>query len=450
MADAIALTAFFNFVDSDGDGFITTLTVAAALLVLASTRGKARKKISTPHADVEVALQQMASSELLPKSAWSLTTSSTVRPHVAVVVDAKSAFRYFGVRRRCEIISLKLSDWTPDWWPQNLHTLEITDEMAPPPLRCIAHLKVTGRLTWIVPFLQSYTGVVGKLTATIDTPWDLELPIPAGLQELRVVSKYFSEGHVALPCNDFIRSATFKNVFADMRMPVNIIDLELFSCLITCPLDLGPLELMPLATAMFAVRPPTVTLISPDDVGAPTVLDLGTYLSYVKKTFSSATSATNADGVNVVTTFSSALTGPQQTTLTALVAAYVDPITGVVDAAQVSLYNSTATALAANGVFTDGSTSHVLGRQRAVDYSQTVSTTTPVPVLTVFNKTTYQTVNNQSSAVLQSMSVSADGTKGSIIVQIIDSPTLTGAVNDEQALFGFVQASFATLTDIPD
>ncbi|KAG5182999.1 hypothetical protein JKP88DRAFT_272963 [Tribonema minus] len=221
---------------------IETLTVAAALLVLASTRGKARKKISTPHADVEVALQQMASSELLPKSAWSLTTSSTVRPHVAVAVDTKSAFRYYGVRRRCEIISLKLSDWTPDWWPQNLHTLEITDEMAPPPLRCIAHLKVTGRLTWIVPFLQSYTGVVGKLTATIDTPWDLELPIPAGLQELRVVSKYFSEGHVALPCNDSIRSATFKNVFTDMRMPVNIIDLELFSCLITCPLDLGPLE----------------------------------------------------------------------------------------------------------------------------------------------------------------------------------------------------------------
>lgn len=85
---------------------------------------------------------------------------------------------------------------------------------------------------------------------------------------------------------------------------------------------------------------------------AKTVLDCSTLLSYIKKTFPTATSATNADGVNVVVTFSAALTSPQQSTLTALIAAYVDPITGVVDTANVSLYNTTSTALGVSGVFT--------------------------------------------------------------------------------------------------
>jgi hypothetical protein len=85
---------------------------------------------------------------------------------------------------------------------------------------------------------------------------------------------------------------------------------------------------------------------------AKSVLDCSTLLSYVKKTFATATSATNADGVNVVVTFSSALTAPQQTTLTALIAAYVDPVTGVVDTANTSLYNTTSTPLASSGVFT--------------------------------------------------------------------------------------------------
>jgi hypothetical protein len=85
---------------------------------------------------------------------------------------------------------------------------------------------------------------------------------------------------------------------------------------------------------------------------AKTVLDLPTFLAYVRKTFPTAMGATNADGVNVVVTFSAALTSPQQTTLTALVAAYVDPKTGVVDTTQVSVFNTSATALAANGVYT--------------------------------------------------------------------------------------------------
>lgn len=85
---------------------------------------------------------------------------------------------------------------------------------------------------------------------------------------------------------------------------------------------------------------------------AKTVLDCSALLSYVKKTFATATSATNADGVNVVVTFSAALTAPQQTTLTGLIAAYVDPVTGVVDTANVSLYNTTGTALGVSGVYT--------------------------------------------------------------------------------------------------
>ncbi|KAG5186452.1 hypothetical protein JKP88DRAFT_241061 [Tribonema minus] len=85
---------------------------------------------------------------------------------------------------------------------------------------------------------------------------------------------------------------------------------------------------------------------------AKAVLDCSTLLSYIKKTFPTATSATNADAVNVVVTFSAALTAPQQTTLTALIAAYVDPITGVVDTTNVSLYNTTSTALGVSGVFT--------------------------------------------------------------------------------------------------
>ncbi|KAG5180289.1 hypothetical protein JKP88DRAFT_246901 [Tribonema minus] len=83
-----------------------------------------------------------------------------------------------------------------------------------------------------------------------------------------------------------------------------------------------------------------------------TVLDLTSCLSYVRKTFSTAISAQITDGVNVVVTFSAALTSPQQTTLTALINAYADPRTGVVDATQVSLYNTTVTSLAAKAVFT--------------------------------------------------------------------------------------------------
>lgn len=85
---------------------------------------------------------------------------------------------------------------------------------------------------------------------------------------------------------------------------------------------------------------------------AKTVLDIPTFLSYVRKTFSTAVSAQNNDGVNAVVTFSAALTAPQQATLAGLVAAYVDPKTGPVDAAQVSLYNTTTAALGAGAAYT--------------------------------------------------------------------------------------------------
>ncbi|KAG5182997.1 hypothetical protein JKP88DRAFT_272962 [Tribonema minus] len=184
---------------------------------------------------------------------------------------------------------------------------------------------------------------------------------------------------------------------------------------------------------------------------AKTVLDLGTYLSYVKKTFSSATSATNADGVNVVTTFSSALTGPQQTTLTALVAAYVDPITGVVDAAQVSLYNSTATALAANGVFT-GTWEDVSRRFVSSGVGRAVRVTAACAFATgTANASQLIGIGGTDNGLF----FGYNGTSFGVCVRSNSVDTWTAAaafnsVNDEQALFGFVQASFATLTDIPD
>jgi hypothetical protein len=85
---------------------------------------------------------------------------------------------------------------------------------------------------------------------------------------------------------------------------------------------------------------------------AKVISDLNAFSYYIKKTYATLTQIQNNDGVNVVCTFSAALTAPQQTALTALVAAYVDPLTGNSDAVNVSVYNSSAAALGVSAVFT--------------------------------------------------------------------------------------------------
>jgi hypothetical protein len=83
-----------------------------------------------------------------------------------------------------------------------------------------------------------------------------------------------------------------------------------------------------------------------------TIIDAPTLLTYISKTFSTITEISNEGGINVVLTFSLALTGPQQTTLAGLITAYADPIIGSTDEVNLSLFNRSNTALAANGVFT--------------------------------------------------------------------------------------------------
>lgn len=83
-----------------------------------------------------------------------------------------------------------------------------------------------------------------------------------------------------------------------------------------------------------------------------TVLDTDTLLSYIQKTFPTCIAVTNNDGVNVISYFSTVLSTPNQTTLTALIQAYQDPIIGVVDELNLSLYNASNISLASNGVFT--------------------------------------------------------------------------------------------------
>lgn len=85
-----------------------------------------------------------------------------------------------------------------------------------------------------------------------------------------------------------------------------------------------------------------------------TVQDTTLLLYYIQKTLPTVVSVSNEGGVTVVSTFSSALTAGQQTTLTALIAAYIDISTGVVDEVNLSLYNSSTATLGVSGVFTGG------------------------------------------------------------------------------------------------
>jgi hypothetical protein len=85
---------------------------------------------------------------------------------------------------------------------------------------------------------------------------------------------------------------------------------------------------------------------------AKTVLDTNTLLSYIQKTFPTCVAVTNNDGINVIAYFSAALSAGNQTTLTALIQAYQDPITGIVDEVNISLYNVSNVNLASSGIFT--------------------------------------------------------------------------------------------------
>jgi hypothetical protein len=84
---------------------------------------------------------------------------------------------------------------------------------------------------------------------------------------------------------------------------------------------------------------------------ARTFADDALLLAYIARTLPTASSIIDTQtGVSIV--FSSALTAPQQTTLTALVAAYPDLISGAVDQVQLSVFNVSTLPLLAAGVYT--------------------------------------------------------------------------------------------------
>jgi len=80
------------------------------------------------------------------------------------------------------------------------------------------------------------------------------------------------------------------------------------------------------------------------------ITDTANFVTFISKTFATITSATN-DGTTVNLIFSAALSGGQQTALTTLVGTYTNPASAP-DVANVSLYNSTSTALTGAAVFT--------------------------------------------------------------------------------------------------
>lgn len=82
------------------------------------------------------------------------------------------------------------------------------------------------------------------------------------------------------------------------------------------------------------------------------VRDDTAFLSYISKSFAVTPAGVSASATGTTLTFSTSLTGGQQTTLTALVAAYPDIITGTVDPVQLSTLNNSSTVLAANATYT--------------------------------------------------------------------------------------------------
>lgn len=74
-------------------------------------------------------------------------------------------------------------------------------------------------------------------------------------------------------------------------------------------------------------------------------------INYISKTLPTVTGVSDT-ATGVIVTFSAALTAPQQTTLSALISAYPDVITGPVDDVQLSTLNNSSLPLAASGVYT--------------------------------------------------------------------------------------------------
>jgi hypothetical protein len=68
-----------------------------------------------------------------------------------------------------------------------------------------------------------------------------------------------------------------------------------------------------------------------------------------------------------------------------------------------------------------------LGSFRSVDFSKTISTATYVPVLTIFNKSTFSSQTNTISLLMKSLALSSDGTKGSSVVALFDNAVLTNS-----------------------
>lgn len=90
--------------------------------------------------------------------------------------------------------------------------------------------------------------------------------------------------------------------------------------------------------------------------------------------------------------------------------------------------NATALSLRVAGwsAFTDG-VPRIIGALRGADTSRSIMSIAYIPVLSLLNKSTFQSVTNCLSVYLKQLSISCDGTKGAVIVALYDSPTLTGA-----------------------
>ena len=101
---------------------------------------------------------------------------------------------------------------------------------------------------------------------------------------------------------------------------------------------------------------------------------------------------------------------------------------GPLTASATNSTNTTAISLRVAGwsAFTDG-VPRLIGALRGADISRSIFSTTYIPVLSILNKTSYQSVTNCLSAYLKQLSISCDGTKGAVVVSIWDGVTLTGA-----------------------
>lgn len=75
--------------------------------------------------------------------------------------------------------------------------------------------------------------------------------------------------------------------------------------------------------------------------------------------------------------------------------------------------------------YVQGDVQHV-GNRQCTESTKTVTTATYVPVITLRNKATFNSISNTSGVFLNSMSVANNGNRVAII-SLYDSPTLTSA-----------------------